>query len=37
VASEALDVDSVDVEQAAIMLQAPGSELSQIEGVGVAG
>ena len=37
VAGEALDVDTMDVEQAAVVLPAPGGELAQIERVRVAG
>ena len=37
VASEALDVDPADVEQTVVVFPAPGGELAQIEGVGVAG
>jgi len=37
VAGEALDVDPSDVEQVMVVLQAPGGELAQVQGVGVAG
>ena len=37
VAGEALDVDAADIEQPVVVLPAPGGELAQIEGVGVAG
>ena len=37
VAGEAFDVDPADVEQLMVVLPAPGSELTQIQGVGVAG
>ena len=37
VAGEALDVDAADVEQAVVVLPAPGGELAQVQGVGVAG
>ncbi len=37
VAGEALDVGTADVEQAHVAVLAPGDELAQVEGVGVAG
>ena len=37
VAGEALDVDPADVEQAPVVLPAPGGELAQVEGVRLAG
>ena len=37
VASEALDVDPAYLEQAAVVLAAPGGELAQVQGVGVTG
>jgi hypothetical protein len=37
VASEALDINPADVEQTTTMLQTPGGELAQIQGVGDTG
>ena len=37
VTGEAFDVDTVDVEQSAVVVPAPGGELAQIERVRVAG
>jgi len=37
VAGEGLDVGTANVEQAQVVALAPGDELAQIEGVGVAG
>ena len=37
IAGVALDVDAADVEEAMVVLRAPGGELAQVQGVGVAG
>jgi hypothetical protein len=37
VAGEAFDIHPADVEQATAVLQAPGGELAQVQGVGDAG